>query len=159
MGFIGNLASYPSSGVNQKISKERENFTIAHELGHIVLHKTITNSIQSISENQNSINSELNIGKSDITRMEYQANTFASYLLMPSRPFLVKVTELFKQYSITTGRLYLDHQPCNKKQCNIILGQIADHFIVSKEAVKVRMKKDQLLVEEDRMKTMRDILR
>ena len=81
--------------------------------------------------------------------MEYQANIFASYLLMPNIPFYAEVAKLFDKYRIRTGRLYHDYQPCNIHDCNIITGLLSAKFNVSKEAVIVRLKRANLYKEGD----------
>ena len=87
------------------------------------------------------------IGKSTYGRMEYQANTFASFLLMPDTPFSVEVNKLFRENRITTGRLYHDYQPCNIRDCNIVIGALSSKFNVSQEAVIVRLKRANLYIE------------
>lgn len=64
----------PAIGINKsiKINVERKIFTVAHELGHILLHP-------------DSFNSNENIEMNDA---EKEANTFASYLLMPQEAFI-----------------------------------------------------------------------
>lgn len=63
----------------------RKRFTIAHELGHFVLH---------LSDNLRFVDDEVNLYRlsipqgqddSDTARREIQANTFAAALLMPDR--------------------------------------------------------------------------
>ena len=94
--------------INSSLSKHRQNFTIAHELGHIALHSSIVENLFSIEDRESDKNTI--ISKSIYGRMEYQANTFASYLLMPNIPFMAEVNKLFKENWITTGRLYHDYQ-------------------------------------------------
>lgn len=74
--------------INSSLSKHRQNFTIAHELGHIALHSSIVENLFSIEDRESDKNTI--ISKSIYGRMEYQANTFASYLLMPNIPLWQK---------------------------------------------------------------------
>lgn len=116
----------------------RRNFTIAHEIGHLVLHiPLIKNKIDNLTEFEESIL----LPSNDIIlkRMESQANKFASYLLLPQKRFIKDIDTLFKQHNITKGKLHLDTQKCNINIVNIILGQISQKFNVSKEVVKYRM--------------------
>ena len=80
--------------------------------------------------------------------MEYQANIFASYLLIPHIEFINEVKQLFKRHSITKGHLYLDNQPCNIQCVNTILGSLSLKFNVSKEVVKIRLQNENLLIVE-----------
>ena len=81
--------------------------------------------------------------------MEYQANVFASYLLLPERKFYYEVALLFKEYSITKGRLYLDHQLCNRRNVSLILQRLSRKFQVSQQAIAIRLKNEKLLIETD----------
>ena len=134
--------------INSTLSKHRQNFTIAHELGHIALHSSIVENLFSIEDRESDKNTI--ISKSIYGRMEYQANTFASYLLMPNIPFMAEVNKLFKENWITTGRLYHDYQPCNIRDCNVVVGALSSKFNVSQEAVIVRLKRANLYIEGER---------
>lgn len=71
--------------INKKISSGRKNFTLAHEFGHYLLHRhLLTDGIRCNYEAMRdwSVNS---------TTMEQEANTFASYLLMPFDDFRKQV--------------------------------------------------------------------
>lgn len=92
-------------------------------------------------------------------RMEYQANIFASYLLMPNIPFYSEVAKLFDEYRIRTGRLYHDYQPCNIRDCNIVTGALSAKFNVSQEAVVVRMKRANLYIEGDSCNPLHEYVR
>ena len=61
--------------VNKTESARRQHFTIAHEIGHVVLHQG-----ESVVDYRNSIDNPM-------TQKEVEANRFASELLMPSMFF------------------------------------------------------------------------
>ena len=143
--------------INSALSEHRQNFTIAHELGHIALHSSAVENLLSIEDRKSDTNAI--IGKSTYGRMEYQANTFASFLLMPDIPFNVEVRKLFKEYRITTGRLYHDYQPCNIRDCNLVVGALSSKFHVSYEAVIVRLKRANLYTEGDSCNLLNEYLR
>lgn len=127
----------------------RRNFTLAHELGHLYLHRSLLEAYKSeLLDYEEKL--AANLPDEIIKRMEFQANSFASYLLMPQTPFMNEVAQLFKKYDITTGRLYLDHQPCNQRDVNAILGALSLKFNVSKEAAKMRLLNEKLLVIDNR---------
>lgn len=95
----------------------RDNFTIAHELGHYVLH---------FFPRRSQLQSQLPLW---FTRygtgvVEWQANRFAAALLMPAEPFKKQFHELKGQIPLLSGMLS-----------------------VSKDAVEVRAKSLQLLRE------------
>lgn len=143
--------------INSSLSKHRQNFTIAHELGHIALHSSIVENLFSIEDRESDKNTI--ISKSIYGRMEYQANTFASYLLMPNISFMAEVNKLFKENWITTGRLYHDYQPCNIRDCNVVVGALSSKFNVSQEAVIVRLKRANLYIEGERCNPLHEHMR
>jgi len=70
--------------VNNNIRQlSRKRFTLAHELGHYMLHKDLAKSFVDDNRTLNNWHNEGNI--------EYEANTFASELLMPSNLFSEQV--------------------------------------------------------------------
>lgn len=127
----------------------RRNFTLAHELGHLYLHKQLLERYNSTFGDYEE-KFVANLPDDIIKRMEIQANLFASYLLIPQVPFFNEVTRLFKELSITTGRLYLDYQPCNQRDVYTVLGAISQKFNVSKETAKIRLLNEKLLIIDNR---------
>ena len=124
----------------------RVHFTLAHEIGHLVLHRKF------LRKEFSSVDDYIDISilsDKNIKRMEYQANVFGSYLLLPERKFYYEVALLFKEYSITKGRLYLDHQLCNRKNVSLILQRLSRKFQVSQQAIAIRLKNEKLLIEAD----------
>lgn len=124
----------------------RVHFTLAHEIGHLVLHRKF------LRKEFSSVDDYIDISilsDKNIKRMEYQANVFASYLLLPERKFYYEVALLFKEYSITKGRLYLDHQLCNRRNVSLILQRLSRKFQVSQQAIAIRLKNEKLLIEAD----------
>lgn len=65
----------------------RDNFTIAHELGHLILHYPRTNEVEKHTYVFTRYGSNI---------VEWQANRFAAALLMPRELFLQKATEFRK---------------------------------------------------------------
>lgn len=87
-------------------SFERQRFTIAHEIGHIILHHGPNDEICEIDYRHS---------ESKYTRKEYQANAFASALLMPKD----KVKSIWKKLND--------------------VDDLADYFKVSKKAASIRL--------------------
>jgi hypothetical protein len=127
----------------------RRNFTLAHELGHLYLHKQLLERYNSTFWDYEE-KFVANLPDDIIKRTEIQANLFASYLLIPQISFFNEVTRLFKELSIKTGRLYLDYQPCNQRDVYTVLGAISKKFNVSKETAKMRLLNDKLLTIDNR---------
>jgi len=129
--------------INPNLVKDspRWRFTLAHEIGHLVLHGSVLKKYLAVSSD----NDELEIMSPGISadvlkRMEIQANKFASLLLMPSLYFEKAVNNYFKRNSITKGFIYWDHQIQNAKLALTLLAELETIFGVSKEAAKVNLK-------------------
>jgi Zn-dependent peptidase ImmA (M78 family) len=83
-------------------------------------------------------------------RLEIQANLFASYLLIPENPMINKYFEVKRELGYSDRqRLYLDNQPVNIEDCNIVFNELSRFFNVSKQMVKIRLLDDNLLVENN----------
>ena len=124
---------------------KRRNFTIAHEIGHIVLHSSFFNMIEKTYEYDDDKVSPI-VNEEVYKRMENQANLFASYLLIPEKKLLVCFNNILEELNIHKKQLYLDSQPCNIKDVNYALLKMSEHFNVSKEVIKYRLKNEKLLV-------------
>lgn len=74
----------PVIGVNSNHHPNRQRFTIAHELAHVVLHRTKLEATVLIDKGRNFIPRD-SISAEGIDPLEKQANAFASELLMPDR--------------------------------------------------------------------------
>ncbi len=141
LSLKGNVLSLSNILINDV---HRRNFTIAHEIGHLVLHMPLLYSqVNEILEYDEKSHPVLN--DKVLTRMEIQANMFASYLLLPRYQYLAELDKLFKQLRITKSRLFLDHQPCNITDVNFVLGTLSQTFNVSKEMIKMRLLNDGFL--------------
>ena len=103
----------------------RMNFTIAHELGHWILHK------DSAQEKLPGFTDEFLICRginNSINDRERQADTFAAHLLMP---------EKFVKAQLNNFKTYLNEYD---------LKQIANVFRVSKQAMQIRLVKELRLL-------------
>jgi Zn-dependent peptidase ImmA (M78 family) len=137
----------------------RWRFTVAHEIGHYILHKSICsqNRIDTISDDDTSING--NIGNQDLSRLEIQANKFASHLLLPNKPFFNEYGQIHKKLDIPRfPHLYLDNQPCNRRDCLQIFSYLGNVFNVSKEVIKIRLQEMNLLTIDESTKSLRNII-
>lgn len=126
----------------------RWRFTVAHELGHIVLHSAAIRQSQ-INAIQESIDDEeldVEISDETIKRMEIQANSFASQLLIPEDKLMVEYCKLFLEKGVRNfPNLQIDSQPCNIELLKWFLSNLALHFNVSKAAIEKRLQKLGLL--------------
>jgi Zn-dependent peptidase ImmA (M78 family) len=104
--------------VNAYDMPTRIRFTVAHELGHFVRHKSLLDEKGEILERKNNTS----LYSPEQRTKEIEANQFAAELLMPEFYFLQKYELLSKQYSIDD-----------------LIDKLADHFWVSKTTINYRM--------------------
>ncbi|WP_448761123.1 ImmA/IrrE family metallo-endopeptidase [Acinetobacter tandoii] len=118
------------------------NFAVAHEIGHFLLghDQYLKFECQTTKTSENiEFQNALPI---NLDRIEYQANYFAACLLLPQAQLTTIFIELIKRYSIKYrgfSLLYVDEQPCNLDNYNKICIPIANFFMVSQEALKIRL--------------------
>ncbi len=103
-----------------------------------------------------SINNLAVIDNQSVKRIEYQANLFASSILMPATIFKAFTHVVFLQNNVNRGRLYLDNQICNQRLFYAVVSQLSEKFNVSIQAVKYRMIKLKLL-EDTTGNSLRDL--
>jgi len=112
-------------------------FTLAHEVGHYILHSKYSDQLNSICDKNICLDNfnESNQNK----RMEIQANFFASFLLIPWNPLKRLVRRYFIEERINKGFLYLDHQMCNQQIVMKFLIELQKYFNVSISVAKYRL--------------------
>lgn len=139
--------------VDQALQKDRHkfNFTLAHELGHLILHRNLTflPNESFIQEPVNTIKEayyENNEAQSEVELLEWQANIFAIALLMPGQIFQKKLKLVQKELSIRKpGRIRIDDQACNMSTYYTIISELSNFFGTSNLAVQDRLQKLNLI--------------
>jgi len=133
----------------------RFNFTLAHELAHFVMHKKV--SLGSIKVGDSEISDTnrsliLDHVHSDNPRewLEWQANKFASSLVLPRKTLPIAVVAIQKTLGISRqGMIYLDRQPANISMFYSIVETLMKLYETSKSSIKLRLKELGILVEAD----------
>ena len=125
-------------------------FTLAHELGHLLLgHGQYMEG--EFCEELDLV--ENDIGDGDVKRMEWQANQFASCLLLPKDSVLADVGSLARQHDLADrghGLIYVDHQPSNVRRYRAITDTIGHRYGVSPTAVTYRLSELGVLNDAER---------
>ncbi len=137
----------------------RWRFTLAHEIGHYILHEPMCskNMVNSIYDDEVSLNSV--ISDNDLSRLEIQANKYAVYLLIPEKLFVAHYALRHKQLSIPRfPYLYLDNQPCNIKDCLRIFSYLGNMFNISNEMIKIKLKDMGYLTINESTKSIQDFI-
>ena len=125
---------------------KRWRFTLAHEIGHLILHSRILRfSVDQKFDNSGSLALDHSISDATTRQLEFQANLFARHLLMPNHYLGQVVTKYFKENNINKPFLVLDEQSGNRQLVFSLLNQISSKFEVSVEAAKIRLKAVALL--------------
>jgi len=121
-GMVYIKEGVPIIGVNSLHHPNRQRFTIAHELGHLELHREMITSNIHVDKNFPALMRDTN-SATGTEQIEIQANQFATELLMP-RDLIDKAME-GKQFDID------DDGP---------IEELAKKFKVSKQALEYRIR-------------------
>ncbi len=136
--------------INYKLrfDEHRMRFTLAHELGHHILHKDLleSNKLTSFGETMSTLANTTPVSGDELSWLEHHANHFAACILMPRRI----VEEQYKKYydyylsniyGYRLTPLYWDENNHSAMQnCLRVLGPLSRRFGVSVEAMKWRLK-------------------
>lgn len=128
---------------NSIINTPQYPFVLAHEIGHYLLHSNLKVN-QTVYDNFKDIQFsffEQSYGiKNEKNWIEWQANCFASCLLMPKNSIILRLIAIQKELGISKqGSIYLDNQDCNKKDYREIVKCLADFFGVGKNSIEYRL--------------------
>jgi Zn-dependent peptidase ImmA (M78 family) len=111
----------PIIGVNKKHPETRQRFTIAHELGHFMLHAPKDSDSSFVDKSFFIVNRDRN-STLGIEIREVEANFFAAEILMPAETLYRDITAL--PHSLKTEEIYY---------------QLAEKYGVSVEAMRFRL--------------------
>lgn len=146
-GVLGKICFGPdiiSIDDTQAATPERVRFTLAHELGHFALkhHKFMAQ--ESCHEEDFDTDIIKTVDLKDVRRMEWQANFFASCLLLPKEQFERAFFKQVLQHELSDrgyGLLYLDDQRCNIDTFYKVTEPLMNMFRVSRSTIKLRLLK------------------
>lgn len=111
-------------GVNDSDGPQRQRFTIAHELGHLFLHKQDT-----VSYDQGMIMLRDNHSSDGTDIKEIEANRFAAELLMPEKSIQDDVTAYGSSVDLLSDSTEIDS----------LIDRLATKYNVSNSAMRVRL--------------------
>jgi len=136
----------------------RMRFTVAHEIGHYLLgHARYMYREKYTKMHDDKIGSALSNNRENIVKMEYQANQFASFLLLPLDSFLKDLNLLFKEFDVRGSILYVDNQKYNSDTYYKITNRLMHRYKVSRAVVEIRLKKLGLLQKNDTYESVKNI--
>jgi hypothetical protein len=120
----------------------RTRFTLAHELGHLLLDHGRFMTGELTVESDFDRDRHRSLSFVDVRRMEWQANCFASCILLPLGPFMAHLFTLADQLELRDrgfGLLYVDEQPVNVQSFMRVTNHICGAFKASRQAVVIRL--------------------
>lgn len=126
----------------------RFSFTLAHEIGHFMLHRRIESPDKIIGANNQFEDTKeslkLNRVSTDDTLnwLEWQANKFAAALLIPRIPFQRAIHDFQKKAGLArcTGILFVDDQGVNLRDFFEIRKRLAELYQTSATVVERRIR-------------------
>jgi Zn-dependent peptidase ImmA (M78 family) len=129
-----------------EISRERERFTLAHELGHLLLGHSKYLRAEYCEVDDFKIDETNTYG--DLRSLEWQANYFAACLLLPKHPLVKAFCNFALEHGIKYrgwGFLFVDQQPCNQHNYYITTNHLKWMFEVSRAAITLRLQEVGIL--------------
>ena len=128
--------------------KNRKRFTLAHEIGHFMLHSDLfeSNLLSSFGETDNTLANRIPVSGDELGWLEHHANHFAACILMPRERVIDRFKELWDEY---LGYYYggwaepleWDEYDDDIRRKNLrLLHELSEDFEVSVEAMKWRLK-------------------
>jgi hypothetical protein len=118
----------------------RYRFTLAHELGHRILHPEQVKALAGSSREEWKA-AVRGIPSREYSWMEFQASEFAGNLLVPRGPLLY----WYQQAAQRAERGGIDLAELRDWSMSTVAGWIADEFEVSTEVVEIRLRNEGLL--------------
>lgn len=138
--------------INLHKDRNRERFTIGHEIGHFCLKHDRYLRSETIVEQDLFIDLDTeNVLNYD--RLEFQANAFSSSIVLPTRIFRIAVEVGRQKFDIrdrSHGYIYVDDQLCNSVTYDELLTDLSLYFEVSKQAIEIKLKRLGLLNDQRR---------
>lgn len=132
----------------ETVNPGRDRFTLAHELAHHLLGHGEYLIRESCADSDFSLHRRSLVDGSDVARMEFQANFLAASLLLPRAHVIGDFSRTLRALDLVNkgfGHLYVDDQPCNLRNYEIVTGHLMQKYGVSRTAVKVRLEAIGLL--------------
>ena len=152
--ILGKFISKPRAiMIDEEVTEtERLPFTLAHEIGHLVLHRNLKIDKEDYSEITDT-EYDLVTGKKILTTnrdwIEWQANKFASSFLLPRATFQNALIDIQRKMDITKniGIVYVEKADYSLRDFNKIKESLAKHYQVSKTVVEFRLSNLKLLID------------
>lgn len=138
--------------INSHNNEFRERFTIAHEIGHFCLGHG--NYLRSETVVESDLLMDMEGAETfNFSRLELQANLFASEIILPDKIFRTAVMvacKTLEMRDIGFGLIYVDDKPWNYQPYNQLISYLSEYFLASRQATEIRLKKLGLVNDQRR---------
>ncbi|MCF8276557.1 MAG: ImmA/IrrE family metallo-endopeptidase [Flavobacteriales bacterium] len=144
------------------IDTERETFIVAHEFGHLLLHQKLRISqdlYDHFTDSEFSFSTEKYALKNAKNWIEWQANYFATCLLLPKQQFTALLYKAQKWAERKNGRIYLDDQYDNIQGYEKVVSRLAYLTQTSKTTVRFRLHELKLVENHSKLKSISQIIK
>jgi len=126
----------------------RFRFVFGHDGGHYVLQKDCVGQlINAFGESEETLLT-CSFPRKELLWLEWQANQYARYLLMPDEIMKNLINKCFDKRMIRMHRLYVDDHPWNLSSYYAVMHQMSRLANVSMEALRYRLIEMKWLVDE-----------
>lgn len=135
----------------------RFRFTLAHEIGHLVLHRKIPAGVRTavIGDQHVDVDEDMSSDlpsaeRSDLEWLEWQANYFAGALLMPEQSVRTAVVMKQQERHVTRnlGRIYVDWRGKAVGELNAALAYLTALYSVTRGVAEVRLSQLEIIQQE-----------
>lgn len=147
-GFLNSDLSAISvdQAILEHVNPSRYRFTLAHEIGHLVLHSQLyrESNVQNISSYQEFVR---NLPQYLLNKVEWQAYCFAGLVLVPAEQLKYQAKRIAKEVVEVTSKLpnnRIELEESTNLLRDIIEGEIAKVFEVSQAVISKRIGYDKL---------------
>lgn len=124
-----------------KVSESRLRFSVAHEIGHLILHRNHLLGSHAFPKNHQELYKFLSgISDREYQKYEYQANEFAGRLLVPVKNLVEKIGA----YCFSLGVADSLHSVDDPEFLDTMFAEVAKEFGVSSDVVVRRVKYEQI---------------
>lgn len=136
-------------------------FILAHEIGHLVLHRNISyikSNYKDIVDTEIDFVSGNKILQTDRDWIEWQANRFASSFIMPRQTISIAVIMVQQKMGINhnIGQVYVSKESSSIRDFNNLLSEVAAIYDVNKTNVENRLSDLGILIDH-RLKDVKHI--
>lgn len=132
----------------------RQKFILAHEFGHLVLHRNIlVKRDEYVNADIEDVDWDFSTGKKILVSardwLEWQANKFASAILMPRATLYAALIRVQKSLDIhrNLGQIYLDEQKYSFRDFQLTLEKLQEIYQVTKTNLEFRLNDLGLLID------------